>query len=239
MMQELESAQLPFKGPRHLFQETRHRLIAGIEPCSVIKVSKIRSDREVFSKVADAEAEIRGNNDSRDIIANLLADFGLSKRIVIPTQTVIHSTPTGTGITYTEVQTWYKDSAPLADLRKGLFRLPIHTINDLKSLFQVNRYLLRTEGTCFEFDGSSGPTAPTVREKITQNLFPLLFAHNILVDPNGLLQLVDVESLEKYSRFTRVGLEGWARRQIKNVGFLISIGILDSMLAIKRFTNHQ
>lgn len=236
-MLEIDSRGLPFKAGGKIIEETRHRLIVGLEPSSVIKVSKEMSDRDVFDSVDDALAEILQNDNARNKIANLLALIGASRQMITPTQTVIHSTPSNEGITYTEFQGWYKYSLPLAKMRSSLFSLPIQTIRDLKSLFQVNNYLLRTEKTCFEFDGSSGPTPPKTREKILHNLFPLLFAHNVLIDPNGKPELVDVESLEKFSRFTRIGIKGWARRQIKRVGFQISTGILDSILFINRISN--
>lgn len=234
-MAEFRSEHFPFKTPGQLILETRHRLIAGIEPGVVIKVAKIKSDRAVFQTVNAALGEIRENDDSRALVHNLLVDFGVSGGVISPTKTIIHSTPSGDGITYTEVQTWYKDSVPLAHLRKDLFKLPISTLDNLRGLIRANQYLLKNSRTCFELDGSNGPFQPSLGEKVARNLLPLFFSYNILVDPKGRLQLVDVESLEKYARFTRSGVRGWARRQFKNIGFSFSLGILDTVSLSRKF----
>lgn len=144
-MLELDSRGLPFRSPNKVLYETRYRLVASVEPNSVIKVSKEGSDRSIFPTVGGALSEINENEASRAKIASLLNSIGANSEMVV--------------------------------------HIP--------------------------------------------------YVHNVLVDPRGMPLLVDVESLNKFAKYTRYGIKGWIRKKIKEFGFSLSICILDGLLFMR------
>lgn len=227
---------LPFGNNLPVFKESRHRLVTIVSHDFLAKIPKVDGDRSVFSNLKDALEEIKQNEDARNKIRELLTSLGASSDIVTPTQTVIHAAVQGAGITYSEIQRWHKDALPIGTLGINIFQLPVTTLRDLKALFHVNIHLLKNQKTCFEFDVSKDASQPSFKDKLLQNLVPLLCSHNVLILLDNSVRLVDVESLELFSQFTNNGIKDWFKRQVKTVGFRISLGILNAAIIVKQHT---
>lgn len=225
---------LPFGNNLRTLKESRHRLVTIVSPEYIAKIPKAEGDRTVFSNLNTALEEIKQNDDSRTKIQELLYSLGASSNIVTPTQTVLHVSPLGEGITYSEIQRWHKDALPVGTLGMKIFDLPLSSLRDIKALFHVNILLLTEEKTCFEFDGSADASQPSTIEKLLHNLFPLLYSHNVLILPDNSVKLVDVESLEKFSQFTKNGIKGWLKRQVRHVGCKISLSLLNIAIFVKK-----
>ena len=229
-MPEVKTDHLPISEEVVLVNQSRHRDIFSCNNL-VLKVAREGSDREVFTSWESALTAIQENESSRAKVRLLLEKSGLSGDIVTSTGSFIHALPNGQGITYSEFQKRHSDSVPLAENR--LWNLPNHTLRGLRSLLSINREILRREGTCFEIDGSSSLTPPNSIEKILHGLFPLSFSYNLLANQEGALHLVDVENMEQLAGFMRTGVKSWARRQLKSLGFGISLAAINVISKIK------
>lgn len=214
----------PFRSPDAEFVQTLHRKLFSYEaPSAVLKVDKEYSGRPIFSGWEEAAQEIARNQAARLRLAEWLQPRHPGLNLVPDVLSVIHQKPGTDKVTYSEVQSKQNPGIPLAQLGDKWFELSPQALTILRDICQFNQVLLTQERTSYDLDGSRSPHSRSFSNRLVTNLFPIFYSWNIVLDPQGLPVMIDVENIDRNSVFLRSGLKGWGKRQLKQTGMRLSL----------------
>jgi hypothetical protein len=217
-----------FVSPDVLVGESANSHVVGYEAQKVVAKVRKPENWRVFTSKKQAKDAIKERREQANTIRRQLAQLGTSPDRIPNTASVVHASREGS-VTFTEVQPWYQGSSTLAESPSRLISLPQRTLQDLRNLFAVSvNHFLHT-GETLDINGSFNRSDGLVK-KTAQSLFPIFNASNVLIDADEQMVYVDHGVMKpNYST-----IPAHIRHRLDVVGSVISVGILDSVMAIKR-----
>ena len=193
----------------------------------------IKVPKQEFKHTKSAEetrTEIENYEQTRKLVASLVAENGGRPEIIEPQTAIIHDAPEKGKVTYSRVQKWYPDSYPLSKMGLGLFDLPRQALVDLKSIFQTNVKMWKERGAFLDIVGSTVSKQSTIT-KLTRHLFPLFYSENILIDKDNIPRIIDLGSSQSIKT---EDFKTKLRCLAQVLGSELSIGMLNIGLIMKK-----
>ena len=223
------SPEVPVAIPDCAVEESVHVFVDGYERPNpmVVKYAKPGKER-VFRDLDEALENASFLRRQREIAVELLKGMGHSEDVIPEEKPIIYRT--GESITSLDTQKWFQDAQTLSRHEGGIFSLPRESLRTLRNIFAANVIFWRQEGYSLDMVGST-VYPKSLANKLFRHVLPVFFSENIVIDSENTPHFIDIGKFDKQAKNS---IRTHIRQKLHVVGSVLSAGILDVALKIKR-----
>jgi len=215
------------KSPDTFVGKSDNSFVVGYEDQHILAKFDRKAKERLFVQKKRALARVRFERKERQQIREELQQHSNSPDIVPGVDVVIHNGKHG-DISYSEIQEWYQGSRTLAEAGWSLFSGKLEILEDLRLIFSSSIDHYRKTRDLYDIQGTVLELNPI--QKIVSAFLPLLSSTNIIIDKDGHIRFVDADMLKGKG----LPLRTWLHRQVKLMGTLISVGVLDVAILVNK-----
>jgi len=223
----------PFEPPTEYLGFSEQSEVMGWPDSSLVVKIKNSSREPVFASINQAVESIHQREALIRQAREEISSLGSNPDTIPKIYPVIHSATNREGITWTKTQKRFSGAETLSQAGVNIFRLPTQSLTDLRNIFLYCAECWmenRETGITIDLVGSSKNCSRPRR--IFNHFMPLFGSTNIIIDSDQVPRFIDISFL-----FKGQAAKEKVRRTAEVVGTIASIGILSSIIGVRKLAN--